>query len=456
MFIFKVLDKKTNHFKLTSKMKGKNKTVKFQSKNIKSSFTGSRMTLYSGLAPIMKFFKRDNIAKELNQLFPTKDYSSLKFSKVQLMLSVVMASLSGVNRLSRIAVFTHDELVKALLGLKKGLNKDVISTSFKKLGQRGAVMLHEYSLKKVTTWLTRSQLRSITLDVDSTVFTVYGNQAGAAKGYNSEKKGAKSYHCLLGFCSQMKLIVNNWFRTGSAYTSNGIVDFTKQMAVALPGKIANVFYRADSGFFNGKLFDLLEDFGWKYLVKAKFKGMKERFKSLEWTIVDKKGYVCISEFEYKAASWSKSRMLKVIRTIEKWEKRIFFGKTEMIPVYQYACYCSNLKDKTALELHQIYKERSTSETWIEQVKSQLLAGKTLTDDFHANDILWQLSIMAYNLSVVMRYKVKKIFRQEHATFRNWFINVAARITYSGRYINQHLYKHYYEREKWEKFSVQLE
>lgn len=456
MLIFKVLNRKTNHFKLTSEMKDKNKNVKFQSKNIKSSFTGSRMTLYGGLAPIMKFFKKDNISKELDKLFPTRDYSSLKFSKVQLMLSVIMASLSGINRLTRISAFTHDELVKALLGLKKGLNKDVISTCFKMLGQRGAVMLHEYSLKKVTTWLTKSKLRSITIDVDSTVFTVYGNQDGAAKGYNSVKRGAKSYHCLLGFCSQMKLIVNNWFRTGSAHTSNGIIDFTKQTAFTLPGKIRNVFYRADSGFFNGKLFDLLEELEWKYLVKAKFKGMKNRFKSLDWTAVDEKGHVCISEFEYKAASWSKSRILKVIRTIEKWEQRDYFGQVQMIPVYQYACYCSNLEDKTAKELHDIYKERSTSETWIEQVKSQLLAGKTLTSDFHANDILWQLSIMAYNLSVVMRYKVKKIFRQEHATFRNWFINVAARITESGRYVKQHLYEYYYEREKWEEFSIQLE
>jgi len=246
-------------------MKDTNKNVKFKSKDIKSSFTGSRMTLYGGLAPIMKFFKKDKISGELNSLFPTRDYSSLKFSKVQLMMSVIMASLCGINRINGIATFTHDELVKALLGLKKGLNKDVISTCFKKLGQRGAIMLHEYSLKKVRTWLSKSQLRNITIDVDSTVFTVYGKQEGAERGYNHTNRGAKSYHCLLGFCSQMKLILNNWFRTGSAYTSNGIVDFTKQISVTLPGKITHVFYRADSGFFNGKLFDLLEELGWKYL-----------------------------------------------------------------------------------------------------------------------------------------------------------------------------------------------
>jgi hypothetical protein len=127
----------------------------------------------------------------------------------------------------------------------------------------------------------------------------------------------------------------------------------------------------------------------------------------------------------------------------------------MVPVYQYACYCSNLSDKTAIDLHEIYKERSTSETWIEQVKSQLLAGKTLTNDFHANDILWQLNVMAYNLSIAMRYKFKKIFRQEHATFRDWFIRVAAKLTSSGRMVHQHIYEHYDEKEKWEYFSLQI-
>jgi len=35
------------------------------------------------------------------------------------------------------------------------------------------------------------------LDVDSTPRVVYGNQEGAAKGFNHTKKGAKNYHPLL-------------------------------------------------------------------------------------------------------------------------------------------------------------------------------------------------------------------------------------------------------------------
>ncbi len=40
--------------------------------------------------------------------------------------------------------------------------------------------------------------------------------------------------------------------------------------------------------------------------------------------------------------------------------------------------------------YEIYKQRSISETQIEQVKGHVIAGATLPGDFWANDILWQL------------------------------------------------------------------
>ena len=121
----------------------------------------------------------------------------------------------------------------------------------------------------------------------------------------------------------------------------------------------------------------------------------------------------------------------------------------MVPVYQYVCYASSY-DMDAVELHELYKQRSTSEfcderdqsklvlnwrakkqnlrseTWIEQVKGHTMAGNTLTDDFWANDILWELSLFAYNISVMMRQKKDKYKRQEHRSFIDWFIAVPER------------------------------
>ena len=76
------------------------------------------------------------------------------------------------------------------------------------------------------------------MDVDSRVKTVYGRQEGSAKGYNPHKRGAPSYHPLLAFCTDTKEILQAWLRTGSAYTSNGIVAFMKQLLAQLPTSAA--------------------------------------------------------------------------------------------------------------------------------------------------------------------------------------------------------------------------
>ena len=431
----------------------KQKSSRFKSPKIQTSFDGKSLTSYAGLVPVMRFLNKINLADELNKIFPTERYSATKFSKVHIFMGLICASLSGINRLTKIAHFTHDALVSTLLGLKKGFNKDVIGKTLKELGQKGAVYFHEYFLKKSAEFLEESALEEITLDADSTVQTVYGNQEGAEKGFNSSKKGAKSYHPLLVFCSEIKLLVNTWFRSGNSYTANGILDFLNQTAEVLPAKIKKVFFRADSGFFGGELFDLLEEKGWDFLVKAKLNQViKKAIQSAIWCQPDVKKEEWISEFNYKAKSWEKSRKLKIFRTIKEWKEVEMFGTFERVPIYQHAVYCSNLTED-AKGLHAKYVERATSENWIEETKNHLFAGKTLTNDFHANDILWMISSLSYNFSVMLRFSKQKIhWKEEHNTFRDWFIKVPALLVRGGNQLKLRLYSQYLFREKWERFE----
>lgn len=277
------------------------------------------------------------------------------------------------------------------------------------LGQKGARKLQPLLLSKNAGWLHESGLKSITMDADSTVKSVYGNQEGTAKGFNTAKKGAKSYHPLLIFVCEMKLLYHTWFRTGAAYTSNGIVGFLQEVKASLPGTIGKVFFRADSGFFSGGLFDLLESFNWDYLVKVKLKNLEEMLQQQTWMPIKGKKDVAIFKFTYKAKGWGKPRVLKAMRSVKEYVQAEYFGEKQIVPVYQYSCYISSY-DMDAAQLHELYKQRSTSETWIEQVKGHTMAGSTLTDDFWANDILWQLSVFAYNISVMMRQKKDKFKR----------------------------------------------
>ena len=287
-----------------------------------------------------------------------------------------------------------------------------------------------------------------TPDCDSTEQTVFGHQQGASKGYNPKNKGKLSYHPLICFLSEMKIVLNTWFRAGSAYTSNGVVEFMKQTIAALPSNVKTIFFRADSGFFNGNLFDLLEDNKHEYLVKAKLTNLiKQVLLQQKWEEKDNRTAVC--EFEYRAQGWSAARKMCAVRIVKEFLEKEFFGKIERIPIYDYFCYCTNLKGLTISKIHSLYGERAESENWIENTKNQLCAGQTTTDDFHVNDILWQLSVMAYNISVLMRYDSEyKVWKQEPKTFREWFILVPGKVVTNARKTIVKMSKHYIYAEKW--------
>lgn len=436
-------------------MKNTKKKLNGQSKIVKASFTGSNITRYAGLNTVAKYMNRQNIIRSISSSFPTEWHNATKFGVNQVLMAITLASISGISRICRIAAFSGDGLVKALLRLKKGINENAISATLKNLGQGGARKLQMLLLSKNARWLRESGLESITLDADSTVKSVCGNQEGAEKGYNTTKKGAKSYHPLLVFVSEMKLLYHTWFRCGSAYTSNGIVEFLKEVQTSLPRDIRKVFFRADSGFFSGELFDLLESFCWDYLVKVKLKNLEYLLKAQEWTDIEGFKDVAICEFSYRTKSWQRSRTLKAMRSVKEYVEVYYLGEKKIVPVYQYVCYISSY-DMDAMELHELYKQRSTSETWIEQVKGHVMAGETLTDDFWANDILWQLSVLSYNISVMMRQRKSKFKKKEHRSFIDWFIAVPARITCSGHQTELKMYEHHFYKADWEELDRLVE
>jgi hypothetical protein len=55
--------------------KNTKKTMKFQSQNVKCSFSCHKLTQYAGLSPIMRFMKKHDIGKALDELFPTVQHN---------------------------------------------------------------------------------------------------------------------------------------------------------------------------------------------------------------------------------------------------------------------------------------------------------------------------------------------------------------------------------------------
>ncbi len=123
MLILKALNKNVDIFNITFQMKVTNKKQISKIRIVKHSFTGGNITEFSGINIIAKFMNQQEIPQDLGKLFPTTFYKPTKFSTKQILISIIFALLAGINRISRIANFTHDPLVKVNLGLKKADSK---------------------------------------------------------------------------------------------------------------------------------------------------------------------------------------------------------------------------------------------------------------------------------------------------------------------------------------------
>jgi len=139
-------------------MKNTKKKLNSQSKIVKASFSGSNITKYSGLNTVAKYMNRQNIVKIFGKSFPTVWYNATKCGVNQILMAITLSSISGISRICRIAAFSGDGLVKALLKLDKAINENAISATLKNLGQSGARQLQMLLLSKNARWLHESGL----------------------------------------------------------------------------------------------------------------------------------------------------------------------------------------------------------------------------------------------------------------------------------------------------------
>jgi len=118
-------------------------------------------------------------------------------------------------------------------------------------------------------WLfSQLQVGRLTLDVDSTVMTRYGQQQGAAKGYNPTKPGRHSPHPLMAFVSDVRMVANCRLRPGNTGSANNVVAFPETTLEHLGNKPVGLL-RADSGFCEANFLHEIERRGLNYVIALK-------------------------------------------------------------------------------------------------------------------------------------------------------------------------------------------
>jgi len=236
---------------------------------------------------------------------------------------------------------------------------------------------------------------NILLDFDSTAVTIYGKLIEGAKvGYNPGNKGKRSYHPLVCFEYYTKDFWHGVLRHGDAYTAAGAPEFLKECIQKIPPYIYRIRVRADSGFFDHKFIETLDEKGIGYVIVAKLTGgIKKKLLGLRYHQFKKDWSV--AEFQHTPMRWKEAHRFVVIRRklSEKPQEQPTLFTLER---YSYQIFVTNIP----LEAHNIwyfYRGRASIELHIKELKQDFFLTKIPTNSFLANQVYFSLLLLAYNI-----------------------------------------------------------
>jgi Transposase DDE domain group 1 len=265
----------------------------------------------------------------------------------------------------------------------------------------------------------------LVIDVDSFIGEVSGRlKQGAAYGYTR----LLGYHPLLATRADTREVLHIRLRKGSANTLKGIVRFTDELVarVGRAGADGVKLLRADSGFWNVKVFERLERAGWQYSIGVRMhktvRAAVEAIPGDAWTTIE--DYPDDGEAQIAETTYGGRRLI-VRRT------RLVGAQAELWPDWRHFPFITNRTEQIAL-VEAEHREHAVVEQVIADLKDQALAHFP-SGNFNANGAWTVLACLAHNL---LRWTqlvgLPNTTVRAARTLRRWLIELPGRLTRHAR------------------------
>jgi hypothetical protein len=228
----------------------------------------------------------------------------------------------------------------------------------------------------------------LVVDVDSFVGEVCGRlKQGAAYGYTH----LLGYHPILATRADTREVLHIRLRKGSANTQKGILRFTEELIarVERAGATGVKLLRADSGFWNTRIFELLEAKSWQYSIGVRnIKKVRDAVQAIaesDWQAI---AYPEGGEAQIAETTYGERRLI-IRRT------RLIGAQAELWPDWRHFCFITNRDEDIAL-VEAEHREHAVIEQVIADLKDQALAHLP-SGHFNANGAWTVLAALAHNL-----------------------------------------------------------
>lgn len=416
----------------------------------KIEFKAKNLTSNAGLFLMLENTKNNGIFEmiESDLNFESASINKIKMNHIKTMLC---GHFIGIDKLERLKLLKNDPLVREFeISVKE---PETVSRFLSNFSFKTTQMFREINFKVFKKLLSKSGLASITIDIDSSVINVEGHQEGATKGYNPKKLGNRCYNIQFAFCDELKAYVTGFVRSGNAYTANGAAEMIKEIVATLKAQNLEIFFRMDSGYFDEEIIETIESLGCKYLIKAKAYATLVSQVTTSSAVFHKgiNGRET-DELHIKLDKWKEKRRFVVSRVLKPENERAQLCLLEGSE-YDYFFFVTNI-DLESESVVLSYEKRGNAENYIKEAKYDMSVGYLLLKSFWANEAVFQMMMLAYNLFLLFKfdYLDASEYRQQIKTFRLKYVFLAAKIIKTARSVIMKLSSKYLYQEVYKKCS----
>jgi len=427
-------------------------------KGVEVSFSGRNLTLYGGIGLLDGLVRKLRVKEALESRVQLSRRKR-KYSVGDMTLSLVYAQALSLERLCDTAVLYVDRVFQQLVGFEDYPHQSSLGRFLRKFTVVAAKNIGEANVGLCHRVREKPEGYSImTLDMDSHVSTVYGEQQRAKVGYNPKKPGRKSYHPLLCFIGETRDFLWGKFRSGDKNNVQDSKRFLKECLARLPSGVKELFLRADSGFYSKDFLKCLErNRTWYAVVARLYPTIQAQLAGVEYRDIG--SGVEVGEFGYQGLGWKKPRRMIVIREeIEEGEKKKKEPRLLELKGHTYQVIVTNIRDRAPEEVWRFYNERANVENMIKEGVMGYGLDVAVSHCYAANMAHFYITMLTYNLmnwlkeGVLGQRKVKRMAKW----IRQRFLLIPGKLVRNGRKLILKLPLSYPWKEEYRRAEARLQ
>lgn len=436
----------------------------------KYSFTGRNLTAYGGLLPVAAMLEKldfqelvgESVNLELKRMPRAMQPSGF-------LLGMILAVYVGFSRLNHLQYLEREPM---LLGILRVVRLPAQSTFWRFLSslhltvERQLGRLNARLRERV--WAAANvRLRQVTLDTDTTVHTLYGNQMGGRVSYNRKNRGKPSYQPMLTFIAETREYAGGGLHNGDKPSGEDIALHLARVIETLPKTVDTIRARADSGFYCWEAVKAYTKLNCEFVIVArKTDRLLGELQAATWRRSSDTDADFECQFSYQPEGWEREYRFVGLRydqpepdSADPDQIGLFDGLA-----CRYRVFVTNIDSEkwSPAEVVAFYNKRAAVENLIKESNNDIGLTAHPSGQWAMNANHFQLSMIAYNLNCWLALfereeslTVPELTHRTIATTRLRMLYLAAKITRHGGQTEIHFGSQYQERDRFDQLMARL-